>query len=117
MKIHFELESDLCYSFSDLKSPSHLDVSSHLRFCSPISQKNPFKLQGRVHYTPLVTYHWQATKVCSRLSDSLVFYLCGTQNNTLARLEGTDARFLVRHLHILFITPSLFLRAILSSSA
>ncbi|GFU11836.1 hypothetical protein TNCV_4192531 [Trichonephila clavipes] len=56
---------------------------------SLLSQESPFKHQGRVHKTPLVTYHWPTTKVCcSRFSASLVFYWCGTHNQTPWSVEN-----------------------------
>ncbi|GFX07639.1 hypothetical protein TNCV_4159081 [Trichonephila clavipes] len=44
--------------------------------------KKPFKHQGPVHNTPLLSSHWQATKVSFRPRASLVSYLCGTHKHT-----------------------------------
>ncbi|GFV77559.1 hypothetical protein TNCV_1070881 [Trichonephila clavipes] len=70
--LHF---SSLCSLVSSLCSLSSSGLFS--------AKKDPFKHQGWVHNMPLVTYHWQATKVCLRPSASLESYSYGTHNHTL----------------------------------
>ncbi|GFU51493.1 hypothetical protein TNCV_81371 [Trichonephila clavipes] len=62
----------------DLNPTSAIRSRSKPGFSSLLSEL--FKLQGRVHYTPLIT--GRATKVCPGLSDSLASYSCGTHNRS-----------------------------------
>ncbi|GFX06349.1 hypothetical protein TNCV_505681 [Trichonephila clavipes] len=61
---------------------------------SPISPKNdPFKLQGCVHYTPLVTSHWQDHKsLHTALGLISVLLERNSQSLPLVLLECTGAR-------------------------
>ncbi|GFV25030.1 hypothetical protein TNCV_884961 [Trichonephila clavipes] len=66
-------ESDLGWS---LLSPSLSSLTFTRALLSSV--KKTFKHQGRVYNTPLVPYHWQATKICPRALASLVSYSCRT---------------------------------------
>ncbi|GFV38805.1 hypothetical protein TNCV_1004471 [Trichonephila clavipes] len=52
------------------------------RFPSPFSENDPFILQGRVHYTPLVISHWQADKSLHTTLGSLESYSRGPNSGS-----------------------------------
>ncbi|GFW36504.1 hypothetical protein TNCV_1344651 [Trichonephila clavipes] len=65
---------------------------------SRISPKNDsFKFQGRVHYTPLVTSHWQRHKsLHTALGLISVLFEWNSQSSSLVLLECTGTRLPVR---------------------
>ncbi|GFV47276.1 hypothetical protein TNCV_4829321 [Trichonephila clavipes] len=69
---------------------------SALRFL--ISPKiDPFKFQGRVHYTPLFTSHWQGHKsLHTALGLLSVLFERNSQSLSLVLLECTGTRLLVQ---------------------
>ncbi|GFV26196.1 uncharacterized protein TNCV_3149961 [Trichonephila clavipes] len=114
----FNLDSneDLRLSENDCDKSEEKHQSRHICLCCIVigSRNNGRRVLTVPAAAIVVAPYEQATKVCPRPSALLVFY---TQSPSLARLECNSARFLVQHLDILCIAPSLFPRAIPSTSS